>query len=181
MTTAADRGFQDLDEKTAPDAARPFIAATRAHLGFLPSAVARLAASPDLLGAFQRASAAFDRTSLGRVEREVIILTYAREVDCSVCVVMHSRTLAELGGPDLAGAVAAGRPTGDPRLDVLVRFTRALAATRGDVDSETWEAFLAAGYSRAQALDVVLGLGAYTMSTFANRLTAAPMDLKGQA
>jgi hypothetical protein len=32
------------------------------------------------------------------------------------------------------------------------------------------------GYTRRQALEVVLGIGAYTMSTYANRLTGAPID-----
>ncbi|MFJ6697187.1 hypothetical protein ACIQM4_14105 [Streptomyces sp. NPDC091272] len=32
------------------------------------------------------------------------------------------------------------------------------------------EAFCAAGYTRRNALEVVLGIGTYTLSTFANRL-----------
>jgi hypothetical protein len=36
--------------------------------------------------------------------------------------------------------------------------------------------FLACGYTRQHALEVVLGIGTYTMSTLANRLTAAPLD-----
>jgi alkylhydroperoxidase family enzyme len=46
--------------------------------------------------------------------------------------------------------------------------------TAGDVDDLAMESFLAAGYTPRQALDVVLGIGAYTISTFANRLTRAP-------
>ena len=37
-------------------------------------------------------------------------------------------------------------------------------------------AFLACGYTRQHALEVVLGIGTYTMSTLANRLTDAPLD-----
>ena len=37
-------------------------------------------------------------------------------------------------------------------------------------------AFLAQGYTGQNALEVVLGIGAYTMSTLANRLTGAPID-----
>jgi alkylhydroperoxidase family enzyme len=36
--------------------------------------------------------------------------------------------------------------------------------------------FLAQGYTRQNALEVVLGIGTYTMSTLANRLTGAPVD-----
>ena len=37
-------------------------------------------------------------------------------------------------------------------------------------------AFLARGYTTQNALEVVLGIGTYTMSTLANRLTGAPVD-----
>ena len=36
--------------------------------------------------------------------------------------------------------------------------------------------FLAAGYTTQNALEIVLGIGTYTMSTLANRLTGAPVD-----
>jgi hypothetical protein len=35
---------------------------------------------------------------------------------------------------------------------------------------------MAAGYTTQNALEVVLGIGTYTMSTLANRLTGAPVD-----
>ena len=36
--------------------------------------------------------------------------------------------------------------------------------------------FLTSGYTSQNALEVVLGVGTYTMSTLANRLTRAPLD-----
>jgi alkylhydroperoxidase family enzyme len=44
------------------------------------------------------------------------------------------------------------------------------------VGDEALRAFLASGYTRQNALEVVLGIGTYTMSTLANRLTGAPVD-----
>ena len=41
---------------------------------------------------------------------------------------------------------------------------------------EALGAFLASGYTVQNALEVVLGIGTYTMSTLANRLTGAPVD-----
>lgn len=45
---------------------------------------------------------------------------------------------------------------------------------RGAVGDEETRAFLGAGYTPQNALEVVLGVGAYTISTFANRLIDAP-------
>jgi uncharacterized peroxidase-related enzyme len=171
----SDRGFSDLDEANAPAEGRPILAATRAKFGFVPSAVARLVAAPAFLRAFQQGLTAFERTSLSPIEREVVVLTLARTVECEVCVAMHRPILEELGARGHAGRIVAREELDDPRLSALSRFTDAVLARRGDVDAPTWESFLAAGFTRAQALEVVMGIGVYTMSTFANRLTAAPV------
>ena len=55
-------------------------------------------------------------------------------------------------------------------------FTLRVLDTAGDVGDDALAAFLASGYTRQQALEVVLGIGTYTMSTLANRLTDAPLD-----
>lgn len=46
----------------------------------------------------------------------------------------------------------------------------------GEVPDAALRDFLAAGYDARNALDVVLGIATHTLSTFANRLTDAPLD-----
>ena len=48
--------------------------------------------------------------------------------------------------------------------------------TAGDVGEPALRAFLGHGYTERNALEVVLGIGTYVMSTLANRLTGAPVD-----
>jgi alkylhydroperoxidase family enzyme len=64
----------------------------------------------------------------------------------------------------------------DERLAALQTFTLAVIAARGAVSPADLRQFLTAGYTRQNALEVVLGIGAYTISTFANRMTNAPVD-----
>ncbi len=64
----------------------------------------------------------------------------------------------------------------DPRLEALRQFTIAVTEAAGAVDERVLEDFRAAGFTPRNALEVVLGIGAYTISTFANRMTAAPLD-----
>jgi AhpD family alkylhydroperoxidase len=175
-TRGEDRGYVDLTAETAPDAARPLLASTRAKLGFVPSALARMALAPALPRAFRQAVAAFEKTTLDPLERESVVLTIARDVGCEVCVAMHARALRELGAGSVADAIVATLPIDDPKLSALVELTSSIVAERGDVGAEPWRRFLDAGYTRAQALELVIGVGAYTMSTYANRLTAAGVD-----
>ncbi|GAB3343944.1 carboxymuconolactone decarboxylase family protein [Micromonospora halotolerans] len=162
---------------TAPAAARPTMVGVHRKLGHLPGAVALMAESPELLKGFLTASATFESTDLDPVAREVVVLTVATRNECHLCVAMHTATLTRRSGaPELIEALRAGTALPDPRLEALRRFTVAVLDHRGDVPDDELDAFLTAGWQPRHALDVVLGVGTYTISTFANRLTDAPLD-----
>lgn len=151
--------------------------ATRKRLGYLPAPVARLATSPHLLDGFLQLSAMFEMATLDPVAREVVIMTIATRNGCHVCVAMHSAKLVKMGEADeLVSALREQRPLRDARLDAIREFTIEVLASAGAVSGEALRAFLAAGFSDRNALEVVLGIGTYTMSTLANRLTGAPLD-----
>jgi AhpD family alkylhydroperoxidase len=81
------------------------------------------------------------------------------------------------GAVPVDGAVPAdGLPLGDPRLEAVRVFTLRVLDSAGDVGEAALREFLRHGYTARNALEVVLGIGAYTMSTLANRLTGAAVD-----
>ncbi|CAM2802642.1 carboxymuconolactone decarboxylase family protein [Saccharomonospora xinjiangensis] len=169
--------FVDHTLETAPPASRRAMTGVSEKMGYLPAPVGRLAESPQLLDGFLKISALFEATSLEPVAREVVILTVATRNGCEVCVAMHTAKLAALGAsPSLVAALREQRPLDDERLEVLRIFTLEVIATAGAVDDDMLRAFLAGGFTRRNALEVVLGIGAYTTSTLANRLTRAPLD-----
>ncbi|MEU7575005.1 carboxymuconolactone decarboxylase family protein [Micromonospora sp. NPDC049240] len=169
--------FTAYEPDTAPAAARPVMAGVHRKLGHLPAAVGLMAGSPELLKGFLAANAAFEATDLDPVAREVVVLTVATRNECHLCVAMHTATLAgQDAAPELIDALRAGGVLPEPRLEALRRFTVAVLDHRGAVPDAELGAFLAAGWQPRHALDVVLGVGTYTISTFANRLTAAPLD-----
>ena len=169
--------FVDHTVETAPEAARRTLAATEKKFGYLPTAVARLAESPQLLDGFLKLTAIFDSTSLGPLARETVVMTMATRNSCHVCVAMHTAALQRLDAdPALVTALREDKPLPDERLQALRDFTLAVLAHRGDVPDADLAAFVAADFTTGQALEVVLGIGAYTLSTFANRLTRAPLD-----
>ena len=51
-----------------------------------------------------------------------------------------------------------------------------MITTAGVVGEESLAAFLAHEYTTRNALEIVFGIGTYTMSTLANRMTGAPVD-----
>ena len=169
--------FPDHTIESAPPAARRSMAATEKHLGYLPAAVARMAVSPHLLDGFGKLSAIFESSTLDPVAREVLVMTIATTNRCHICVAMHTARLTALGAdPDIIAGLRNAAPLADERLEAIRVFTLGVLATAGDVGDEALRAFLARGYTSQNALEVVLGIGTYTMSTLANRLTRAPVD-----
>jgi AhpD family alkylhydroperoxidase len=169
--------FVDHTTETAPEAARRTLTATEKKFGYLPVAVGRLAEAPLLLDGFLKLSAMFESTSLDPLARETLIMTMATRNGCHLCVAMHTAKLRQLDAdPALVTALREDKPLPDERLQALRDFTLTVLATAGDVPDEALEAFTRAGYTAQQALEVVLGIGAYTISTLANRLTRAPLD-----
>jgi AhpD family alkylhydroperoxidase len=177
IATADDLRFIDYTAETAPDAARPALRGAEQKFGFLPSAMARLAESPSVVAAFGRVMAVWESASLDHVEREVVTMTVAHDAGCEVCMAIHSAVVARsIADAALLAALRAQTPLADPRLEALRRFTMAVMSTKGDVGDAALAAFLGAGFTKRHALDVVLGVATYTLSTYANRLTRAPLD-----
>lgn len=160
---------------SAPQESRPAMRnVADAFGGVVPDAVARLATSPELLNGFLAMSASFERSTLDPIAREVVIMTVAVRNQCHLCVNLHTGKLRKLGAdPGLVTALREERAPQDARLAAIRAFTLDVLATTGAVDDDRIKAFLAHGYTERNALEVVLGIGTYTMSTFANRLVRA--------
>ncbi|MCX0275459.1 carboxymuconolactone decarboxylase family protein [Nocardia zapadnayensis] len=160
--------------ETAPHAARQAMQALQSNTGTIPDAVRRLAESPELLNGFLAMSAAFERCTLDPLAREVVIMTVAVRNDCHVCIAMHTGKLRKLGAaPEIVTALHAAAPLPDARLEAIRIFTLDVLATAGGVDEDALAALRTQGYTERNALEVVFGIGTYTMSTLANRLVRA--------
>ncbi|MGH8223354.1 MAG: hypothetical protein ACREQZ_10310 [Woeseiaceae bacterium] len=64
----------------------------------------------------------------------------------------------------------------DIRLQALAHFARRLVAERGWLPDSAVEEFLAAGFNRAQAFDVLVGVSLKTLSNYANHLLKTPVN-----
>ena len=171
------RSFISYDLDTAPVAARELLAENKRQFGMIPSPLARLAISPLALRAALAGLTAFEHSSLTPLEREVLAMTMGVKNECHYCVSLHRRFLKMMEAPaGLSDALEHGGPLESPKLEAVRVFTLSLLERTGDVSDAAWQQFLAAGFDRAAALEVVVGVAAYTLTTFANRLTEAPLD-----
>jgi AhpD family alkylhydroperoxidase len=165
------------DESTAPLAAQDPLKATKRNFGMIPNLERVMSSAPALLAAYSASWDLFDTTSLTPVERQVVYLTANFENECDYCVPWHS-LLAEKAGMAQADldALRAGAQLTDERLQALHSFAKAMIHERGKVAPAVLQAFFVAGYSPAQALEVVLGLAIKVMSNYTNSIAGTPLD-----
>jgi AhpD family alkylhydroperoxidase len=162
---------------TAPEAARPIFEGVKAAFGFVPNLQAHMAESPELLAGYTALWDLFSKTTLTAHEQQVVYLTSNFENECHYCMAGHT-TLAKMQKMDAAviEALRAGTPLPDARLEALHRFTGAVVRKRGWVPDEEVDAFLAAGFTQRNVLEVVLGVATKVMSNYTNHIVHTPLD-----
>lgn len=158
---------------SAPEAARATLLSAQKQMGFVPNMYANMANAPAALEAYLGLSAQFDKTSFNPVERQVVLLAVSVENGCEFCVAAHSMIARKMAkAPDaVINALRNHGTIPDARLEALAEFARNMVKERGWVSGAPLEAFLKAGFTHQQALEVVLGVSMKTLSNYANHLT----------
>lgn len=174
--------FRIHTAETAPEASRSAIAQAEKAFGLVPNLIGVFAESPAAVKGYMALAGAFGSSSLTPLEREVVLISASVENECHYCVAAHT-TVTQLQGLDqpVIAAVRIGGPIADQRLEALRRFTVLVVRQRGYVADVDVDAFLGAGFTRAQVLEVVLGVGLKTLSNYTNHLAETPLDAPFQA
>jgi uncharacterized peroxidase-related enzyme len=170
--------FPIHDTHSAPEGARATLATVEKQFGFLPNLFAGLAESPAALHGYLALSEQFGKSGLSPVEQQVLAISVSVDNGCEFCVGAHSfiaRNVTKVDGP-IVDALRAGTTLPDARLDALAVFARTVVRERGWVPEAALERFLAAGYSRANVLDVILGVAMKTLSNYANHVIGTPLN-----
>lgn len=170
--------FSFHDIESAPEPARELLAGAKKSLGFVPSLYAGLAEAPAALEGYFALSDLFGETSLSPAEQQVVALAASAENGCRFCMAAHSTIARHMVKVDseVVDALRAQKPIPDERLEALRRYVVATLEARGRVRGKVLEDFLAAGFTRRQALEVVLGVAMKTLSNYANHLLETPVD-----
>ena len=161
-----------------PHAAELLDAAKR-KTGMTPNMYRAMANAPGVLDTYLHGYDLFRRQSgFSPIEQEVVFLTISRENGCEYCMAAHS-TIADTASRvprEVTDAIRDGCDIEDPRLGALSRFVSSMFDTRGRPSRRELEAFLAAGYSQQQVLEIVLALAVKTLSNYTNHLFETEVD-----
>lgn len=164
-------------EDTAPDAAKSMLVDARKKNGMVPGLYAVMAEAPGLLEAYQKVGDLFANSSFDNDEITVVWQTVNVEHACHYCVPAHTAIAKSMKvEDDVSDALRNETLLPNSRLEALRTFTLQVVRSRGDVDDGAVQAFLDAGFTKRQILEVILGVAQKTMSNYTNHLANTPVD-----
>lgn len=162
---------------TAPDDSKQSLVHAQETFGFIPNLEGILAESPVALKSGMALWDLFAASSFSPIEQQVIYLTANYENGCSYCMAAHSGLAKMVGmSADHVDALRAGHPLAEPKLQALRHFTQRMIEARGWLGEPEISDFLAAGYTKQQVLEVIVGLAVKTIHNYTNHIADTPLD-----
>ena len=169
--------FELHDESTAPEASKELLEDSKNSFGMIPGLHAVMAEAPGLLEAYKTVHELFANSSFDKDELTVVWQTVNVEHNCHYCVPAHTAIANSMGVDDaISEALRNETPLPNARLEALRDFTLSVVRGRGNVDDAEVQAFLDAGFTKRQILEVVLGVSQKVMSNYTNHLANTPVD-----
>ena len=144
-------------------------------VGFVPNLYAAYAYNDTALGDYLALQNR--KSTLSAKEREVINLVVSQVNECIYCLSAHT-ALGKMNGfsDEQILEIRSGEASFDEKIDALARFVRNITINRSKPDAEVVENLFAAGYTKANLIDILLVIGDKVISNFLHGTTQVPVD-----
>jgi alkylhydroperoxidase family enzyme len=157
--------------ETAPEASKEALIHAKETFALIPNLEGILAEAPAVLKGGMALWDLFETTSFTVIEQQVIYLTANYEHECRYCMAAHSGLAKMIGmAPEDIEALRQGQPLADQKLQALRLFTQRMIEGRGWVNDREIGEFLAAGYTKQQILEVILGIAVKIIHNYTNHI-----------
>jgi AhpD family alkylhydroperoxidase len=164
--------FQSYTLDNAPEGSKAKLAEVAKAWGFVPQLHGNLAESPVALEAYDTLFGLVGKSTLSPVEQQVAYQAINVFHECEYCTAGHTYLSRMVKMDEQAiAALRNGTPIADARLQALRLFAEAVVRERGFVGDAAVDAFIAAGFTRANVLEVVTIAATKTISNYANHIT----------
>lgn len=161
----------------APAESAEILKGVQEKMGFVPNLFAHLAESPTATKAYTQLSDLLGQSSLSPQQLQIALLTTSVFNQCRFCVAAHTAggTKAQVAQQTL-DAIRAGDTPDDAEDAALARFVHQVVRERGWVPESELRAFLDAGFTKAQVLDIITAVALKTLSNYSNHLTEPELN-----
>jgi alkylhydroperoxidase family enzyme len=174
--------FPVLTIDKAPEKSRPALQALQGAFGTIPNVAGTMATSPMLIDSLVGLFGKVHGGSFTEPQIQTLLLTNAVTNGSTWAVAFHTG-LALKEGLDQADiqAIRERRVPNDATFAALSTFARTLIEKRGRVDDRDVDAFVAAGFRKEQALEVIAVVAASTITNYTASVTKPPVEEPFQA
>ncbi len=144
-------------------------------LGFVPNLYATFAYSETALGDYLTLQNR--KSSLKAKEREIINLVVSQVNDCIYCLSAHT-ALGKMNGftDDQIFEIRSGEASFNAKFDALAKFVKETTINRGKPSSTAVDSLFAAGYDKANLVDILIVIGDKIISNYFHGITQIPVD-----
>ena len=162
---------------SAPDQSKPVLEQLEQTFGLVPNVAGVMANSPELIKAFVGLFQQVHAGTFTEAEIQTLLLTNAVTNSCAWAVAFHTMLglRADLAPTDVE-AIRAHRLPASKRYAALTALTRKLIETRGHVSEQDLTAFVDAGFTRAQTLEILAVIAASTITNYAGTIAEPPLE-----
>jgi AhpD family alkylhydroperoxidase len=144
-------------------------------LGTVPNLYATLAHSEHALDSYLTFQNA--KSSVTGRAREVVNLVVSQVNNCEYCLAAHT-VIGKMHGftDEQVLEIRGGKASFDGKLDALARLVKSIVEERGHADNSLVDAFLAAGWTKENLIDVIVIIGDKTVTNYLHGVTGVPID-----
>jgi uncharacterized peroxidase-related enzyme len=161
----------------SPAASKPFLAAVQQQLGVVPNLMKLVGHSPAALEGYLSLNGAMGKSSLSGALREQIALAIAEFNGCSYCLSAHDylgQNVAKIT-PEEILAARKGRSS-DQSAEAAIRFSLAVAQSRGKVSNADLADLKSAGFSDAATLEIIATVALNILTNYVNNVAQTDID-----
>ena len=166
---------------SAPEKSKPALEQLQQVFGVLPNIAAVIGNSPklvnSLVGVFQQVHS----SSLTEPEIQIVLLTDAVVNSSQYAVAFHTALAGQQEvSPEETDAIRDGRAPRDRRFAALSTLAKTLIEKRGHLSEQERGAFLDAGFTTEQIMEVIAIVAASTITNYAGTIANPPLEERFQ-
>jgi alkylhydroperoxidase family enzyme len=168
--------------ESAPERSKSALQQLQSVFGMIPNIAGAMATSPVLINSLVGLFGNVHGGSFTEAQVQIVLLTDAVVNVCTWAVAFHT-TLALKGGIDPADvqAIREGRLPKDGKLAALSALARTMIEGRGRLNDQDIDQFIAAGFGKDHALEVIAIVAASTITNYTGSVTKTPLEATFQA
>jgi alkylhydroperoxidase family enzyme len=162
---------------SAPEKSKPALEQLLQAFGVLPNIAAAIANSPKLVTALVGVFQQVHSSSLTEPEIQIVLLTDAVTNSSAYAVAFHTALALNQGvSSEETDAIRERRAPGDRRFAALSTLAKTLIEKRGHLSEPELDAFIAAGFTKEQILEVIAIVAASTITNYAGTIANPPLE-----